>query len=230
MARNTAAAWLLCVAAAVPAAAQVQKCVDASGKVTFTDTGCSTTAKQAQQVMGAEATSTYDPYAHERTMLSIQRARTIQQETVNAVTQQSYGPPAAVVNTDRSNSNNPAAAVVGQDGTIATLGPKSMQSDDARMRATRPDGSPWRDFYSTGQERQVQAQQLQAERERKREQARAAAAQQPNFPGTLTQCTGAYCYDNQGSSYMRSSDGTLYRNGGGTCTPVPGISGQYNCR
>lgn len=63
--------------ASVPAAAQVHKCVDAAGKVSYTETPCTAAAKQSQQMMGREATSTYDPYAAQRTMESYDRATAI---------------------------------------------------------------------------------------------------------------------------------------------------------
>lgn len=57
--------------------AQVHKCVDAAGKVSYSETPCGASAKQSQQMMGRQATSTYDPYAAQRTMESYERATAI---------------------------------------------------------------------------------------------------------------------------------------------------------
>jgi len=77
------------LAASFAACAQVHRCTDAAGKVTFSDTACPTTSKQAARVLGADATDRRwenEVYGRERNMQSIENAtRLLREPTSDAV-------------------------------------------------------------------------------------------------------------------------------------------------
>lgn len=71
------------------ASAQVHRCTDAAGKVSFSDTACPTTSKQAARVLGADATDRRwenEVYGRQRNMESIENAtRILREPTSDAV-------------------------------------------------------------------------------------------------------------------------------------------------
>ncbi|MGJ3704611.1 DUF4124 domain-containing protein [Variovorax sp. AFSI2.2] len=77
------------LAASFAACAQVHRCTDAAGKVSFSDTACPTTAKQAARVLGADATDRRwenEVYGRQRNMESIENAaRLLREPTSDAV-------------------------------------------------------------------------------------------------------------------------------------------------
>lgn len=73
----------------VNAGAQVHRCTDATGKTSFSDVPCPTTAKSAARVLGSDATDRRwenEAYGRERNMQSIESAsRIIQAPTSDAI-------------------------------------------------------------------------------------------------------------------------------------------------
>jgi hypothetical protein len=95
MSRPRAFATLLVASAALFAAgagAQVVRCVDAAGKVRYTDSGCAQGDRQSAVVLGAEATQPSAEPARDgrqEQLDSVARARQLQRESVEAVQRQS---------------------------------------------------------------------------------------------------------------------------------------------
>lgn len=95
MSRTRAFATLLVASAALFAAgagAQVVRCVDAAGKVRYTDSGCAQGDRQSEVVLGAEATQpTTEPArdGRQEQLDSVARTRQLQRESVEAVQRQS---------------------------------------------------------------------------------------------------------------------------------------------
>lgn len=84
-----ASALVIGVLIALPAAAQVHKCVDAAGKITFSDVLCPTTSKKPARVLGSDATDQRwenETYGRERNMQSLENAsRILREPTSDAV-------------------------------------------------------------------------------------------------------------------------------------------------
>lgn len=75
--------------------AQVHRCLDASGKTSFSDAPCANTAKSATRVLGAEATDRRwenEVYGRERNMRSIENASRILAEPTSDARVGSQGP------------------------------------------------------------------------------------------------------------------------------------------
>lgn len=195
---NRRSVWLLAAAltffAAGPAQAQVHRCVDATGKTTFSDSPCSSGARSSTQVLGSDATDRRwenEAYGRERNMRSIENAsRIIQAPTSDAMGDQGGG----IIHSD------PNERIRAQDERNMRQRQAQIAADEAR----------------------------QAEREERRRRAAQIAAQPSAHPRQITNCSGGFCYDSQGGSYMRNGD-TLLRNDGRTCREVPGLPGQYRC-
>ncbi|MNX79855.1 hypothetical protein D3C86_1114990 [compost metagenome] len=80
---RTGAVFLVTAVLAAGAIAQVHKCVDAAGKITFSDVLCPTTSKKAARVLGADATDRRwenEAFGRERNMQSIENATRILRE------------------------------------------------------------------------------------------------------------------------------------------------------
>ena len=198
MYRIALAAAVLVVATS--AGAQVHRCVDAAGKASFSDVPCPTSAKKAEQVLGSDATDRrYDPYASQRTLDSMQRAAAISR----SMSDDSVGR-AQVAPGD-------GAAIIDHDPNqrIREQDERNMKKKMAELEAGR---------------------RAQEERALRAEQARRQAAANPptDFPRKMTNCSGPYCYDNQGGSYTQGAGGELRRNDGAVCTD-PGGTGKYRC-
>lgn len=199
-----------CIAFAVistSAAAQVHRCIDSSGKATYSDVPCPSAAKRAERVLGREATeSTDDPYAAQRTMESIQRARELQQGTVNSAVQQSQGSGGAVSMVSPRAATRPRPDPAEAEGceTIS-----NRQGCIGGERARNPNWSPRRGYYGGGGPAD---QKYEADRERRE----AAAAQaQRNTPVTLTNCNAGGCWDTSGNRYNRTGNGQTFVRGDG---------------
>ena len=85
---------LLSIGLAGTAAAQVRRCVDAAGRVSYTDAACPAETRRAEAVQGVEATerrSEPEGARRQEQLDSVERASRLQRETVEAAT-----PPAAV--------------------------------------------------------------------------------------------------------------------------------------
>lgn len=77
---------------AAGAGAQVVRCVDAAGKVRYTDSGCAQGDRQSEVVLGPEATQPSAGPAQDRRqeqLDSVARARQLQRESVETVQRQS---------------------------------------------------------------------------------------------------------------------------------------------
>jgi len=88
------------------AAAQVVRCVDAAGKVSYGDTACTGDARRSELVLGPEATQRREEpedYRRQEQLDSVERASRAQRESVDAVTRQSAAPGGVVVLDARPN-------------------------------------------------------------------------------------------------------------------------------
>lgn len=101
--------WLLLVlllALAGAAAAQVVRCVDAAGKVSYGDTGCDRNAQRADWVLGPEATQRRDEpedFRRQEQLDGVERASQARRDAVEAVTRQPATPGGLVVLDPRPN-------------------------------------------------------------------------------------------------------------------------------
>jgi len=206
------AAMLAAMVLVLPAGAQVHKCVDAAGKVSFSDAPCPASAKQSQRVMGEEATSTYDPYAHERTMQSYERDSAINR---------AYAP-------QLNSGGNAAAMDAGRTGSGP--GPRSAfapqyedqpQTENSRRgpiggsREGNPNWSPRRGYYGGGgpADQRYEADQ---------------AARRVSAPGQMVNCDSAGCWGaNNGVRYNSAGGGNLIGTNGSFCTNAGG--GMFHC-
>ncbi|MDR6886106.1 MULTISPECIES: DUF4124 domain-containing protein [Variovorax] len=182
-------------AAALGAGAQVHRCTDAAGKVSFSDTACPSSAKQAARVLGADATDRRwenEAYGRQRNMESIEGAsRLLREPTSDAVGDAGGG----IIQSD------PNERIRAQDD-------RNMQRRLGELEADRA-------------------------RRAQREERRRAAPPPPPLASIgrrqISNCSGDFCYDSRGGSYMRSGE-NLQRNDGKTCTPTPGVPGNFDCR
>lgn len=215
------------------ASAQVLKCVDANGKVTYADaSGCATSPEPAQQVLGRSATDQRDEpegYQRQLQMEGIQRARGLKAATVDSVTQQSQGGADAGLmgqQPARRPADDPAPAG-GLSSSCDTYSPR--QGCIGGSRATNPTWSP-RAGYTGGnspEDRQRDEQTRQRNEAVARETAARAADAAKSVRRQITNCAGGYCHDNNGTSYSRDPYNTLHGNDGSTCTPAG--AGRWNC-
>lgn len=197
---------------ACSASAQVFRCVDASGKTIYADTPCVTDkTKRADQVLDRSATEQrWDPYAGDRNMESIQRARAIQQGSVDTVTRQSQGEGGAAV------IGSPAPRQRAVESQASDSNPESCDTYSTRKgcmggaRGNNPNWSPRRGYYGGGGS---------ADRayEQEQERARDAAARAP-VPIAATNCNASGCWDSAGNRYNRTGRGDkFWRSDGKFC-------------
>ncbi|MGJ7523650.1 DUF4124 domain-containing protein [Variovorax sp. LT1P1] len=196
--------------------AQVHRCIDAGGKATYSDVPCSSASKRAERVLGREATdATDDPYAAQRTMESIQRARELQQGTVNSVVQRSQGSGGAVSMDAPQTAPRPRPSQNDAEGceTIST-----RQGCVGGERARNPNWSPRKGYYGGGgpADQRAEAQKAAAA------QARAAAQ-----PTSFTNCDKTGCWGNHGGRYNFVAGGNLAGPNGSFCTRAAG--GTFSC-
>lgn len=88
-AASMAASFLLL---ASPADAQVVRCVDAAGKVRYTDSGCAKGERQSEVVLNTEASppsTVQETHRRQEQLDSVERARQLQRESVETVQRQS---------------------------------------------------------------------------------------------------------------------------------------------
>lgn len=88
-AASMAASFLLL---ASPADAQVVRCVDAAGKVRYTDSGCAKGERQSEVVLNTEASppsTVQENHRRQEQLDSVERARQLQRESVETVQRQS---------------------------------------------------------------------------------------------------------------------------------------------
>lgn len=189
------------LALAMCASAQVHRCIDAAGKATYSDVACPTNSKKAERVLDADATDRrYDPYASQRTMDSMQRATAISRSMSDDSISR------AQVNT------GDGAGIIDSDPNQ-----RIREQDERTMNRKMAE-------IEAGQRAQNE-QVSRAERARRQ----AAATPPHQVQRKLTNCSGAYCYDNQGGSYSQGVGNELQRNDGATCSDPTG-SGKYRCR
>lgn len=201
--------------ACAAAGAQVHRCLDATGKASYSDTACPTSATRADQVLGRGATvSRPDPYAAERNLESIERARAIQQGTVDSAVGQSREPDGPVHLGARAATPAPAARpdVEGCE-TYSTR--KGCMGGE---RSRNPNWSPSKGYYGGG----GPADQRREAQEQATAQARAAAR-----PTSFLNCDKAGCWSNTGSRYNFGAGGNLNGPNGRVCTRAAG--NNFHC-
>ena len=99
----------LSIAFAGTAAAQVVRCVDPAGKVSYGDTACSADARRSELVLGPEATqrreNTEKPedYRLQEQLDSVERASRAQRDSVDAANRQAATPGGVVLLDSRAN-------------------------------------------------------------------------------------------------------------------------------
>ena len=101
----------LSLAFAATAGAQVVRCVDAAGKVSYGDTACSGDARRSELVLGLEATQRREEpenYRRQEQLDSVERASRAQRESVDTVTRQPAVPGGVVLLDSRANDRNDA--------------------------------------------------------------------------------------------------------------------------
>lgn len=139
--RSTAAVFLL--VAAFGASAQVHRCIDAAGKVSFSDTICPSTAKSAARVLGADATAPRwenEAYGRERNMQSIENASRILREPTSDARGDSGGgiiqsdPNERIRAQDQRNMQRRAAEI---DADRIKQEDRAARNEEARQAAAR---------------------------------------------------------------------------------------------
>lgn len=200
-----------CCMLSLGAQAQVNRCIDGAGKVTFSDTACSTSTKQADQVMGSDATAKhYDPGAPQRNLDSINRAAALQQATVEGVIQQSQG------GVDAGLIGTPPSAAAPRAQAAKDPNPISCDTYSTRRgcvggsRANNSNWSPNRGYYGGGGSADAAYEQQQ---ERARQAAARAAA-----TATSAGCNASGCWDTAGNRYDRAGGNGFWRSDGKFCT------------
>jgi len=86
--------------------AQVIRCVDAKGNVSYGDTACAKGSKQAELVLDRDATDRRaepDGYRRQEQLEGVDRASRLQRDTVDAVTRNSQAPGGVVILDSRPN-------------------------------------------------------------------------------------------------------------------------------
>jgi hypothetical protein len=199
MKKNVALLLALALTSAC-AGAQVRRCTDATGKVTFSDRGCDGAATRSEQVMDSRATArNWEPpgYRLQQQLDSYNRAGAIKRETVNGVLQQSRGSGGAVVM-----DHDPNERI------------DKLRAADAERQQRKAQAM-------LDEEQAAQA---------RRQRAAAAAPPPDMFQDqrSIRWCSGGTCYDDNQNSYT-SSGGAVRRSDGATCTPS-GQPGVLNCR
>jgi len=172
------------------AGAQVQRCVEASGKVTYTDQLCGANAKRSDQVMGYQATVRgSDPYAAERIRMSIERARALKQDTVDGVVQQSQGESGAAIMERQSPERMNQAAAPDDPNPVSCDTYSTRKGCMGGSRGNNPNWSPRRGYYGGGGS---------ADRQYEEEQAKAAAlAASAKLPDAVS-CNQGGCWGSKG--------------------------------
>lgn len=208
--------WLLVLG--IEGAAQVHKCTDSSGKSTFSDTPCPTSAKQSQQVLGASATiSPNDPLASQRTRMSIERAAEINRSTSEFSIEQSQSTArGSEIDAGRTRNEGPRSAFApDQYDAPETVTPRNGPIGGSR--ASNPNWSPRRGYYGGGGPADQRYEAEQAARQRQRV-----------APGQMVNCDRAGCWGaNNGVRYNFAAGGNMNGSDGSFCTRT-GPNG-FNC-
>ena len=207
------AVWI--ALAAISANAQVHRCIDGGGKATYSDVPCTSSAKQATQVLGRSATETIDdPYARERNLLSIERARAIQQGTMNSVIRQEQASSGALL-LERSDIRRAAPATSPLEDTEGCETYSPRKGCYGGERARNPLWSPRAGYYGSG-----------GPADQRREAQEQAAAKV--LPTTFNGCDKAGCFSNTGSRYSFVAGGNLRGPSGQFCTR--GAENTFLCK
>lgn len=181
------------------ASAQVHRCVDANGKVAYSDTVCSASAKKSDRMLGREATEKrWEPegYRRQQNLDSINRARLIQQGAV--------AEPVASGPVDMT-SRKPEAART--DAPVPSVpGGKQVDSCDSNApgigcyggrRATNNRWAPGKGYHGGDHAgRQVP---------------------RPPAPSVIASCDDGGCWDTSGQRYNDAGGGNFHRQDGRFC-------------
>lgn len=192
------------------ASAQVYRCVDSTGRQAFSDAPCAANAQSGAQVLGAGATQRLgadeEAAASQRNLQSIERARALQQDTVNA----SIG----AAQTQAPGGLTPAPSYL--TGAPTQPAPPADRAETysprrggiGGSREVNPNWSPSRGYYGGGGPADQRHDAQQA--------ARRAAA-----PGRMvcdkTGCWGSnngIRYESVGGGHLKGPDGVLCRKAG----------------
>jgi len=130
-------AFLLLLGLLSTARADVIRCTDAAGKVSYTDGACPPGARQTGSVAVPEAVGPDDrpnERAAQEQLDSVNRARELQRETVDAAVRQSQQPPAGATVIDGRGGANAPASASGDSGIVAD----TWYPDGAVVGGARP--------------------------------------------------------------------------------------------
>lgn len=199
--------------------AQVHRCINDAGRATFSDTPCPASSKQAAQILGRDATAqSDDPGAAQRTLQSIERARRLQQGTVDSAIQQSQGPANVALTRPSQPTPSQGSSAEGPEACETFHGGKGCIGG---ARDKNPMWSPQRGYYGNGGAADQKYEREQAERER------VAAQLREERINRLNNCNASGCWDEKGRRYNRTGDGTAFvRADGKTCRQV---GANVNC-
>lgn len=207
MAWRTIAILLLSVTAAMPAMAQVHRCLQPNGRTTFSDAPCPANAVKAERLMGRDATTSEwvpDGYRRQEQIDSANRAAAIKRAHVHgdAPPQWEQGD--------------------GRGGAVILGDPGGGQGQASREQ-----------FYRDAQRRTSMGRLPAEQRARAEdfERSRGARGYQPapgsqddvsrpasRPPGVMTNCDSAGCWDSNGMRYNNAAGGNFTRSDGKFCT------------
>jgi len=145
---------LLSIGLAAPAATQVMRCVDAAGRVSYTDAACPAETRRAEAVQGIEATerrSEPEGARRQEQLDSVERASRLQRETVEAampaaappggpIVLDRRGDESRAVERERERERERAAAEAWYPPVVVPSRPQRPQDMRPRIRNCGPSG------------------------------------------------------------------------------------------
>lgn len=187
-------AALLLVTLGLPAHAQVFKCTDQSGHVTFSDRLCNH-GKNEIAHRGFSQRELYEQEIQRQETLNRQTASAYRRSLIEAEQSDAGG------YADNSSSTEPVEPTgPGKRKTVSTL---------------LPDGAGFAQKEAAQQRRNAERREQRRNAEQW-EQQRSRPA-----PTSMTHCAGGFCYDNQGSPYSKvGNSGTMISPTGKVCQTV----------
>jgi hypothetical protein len=180
------------LATAGGACAQVNKCTDASGKVSYSEQAC-TDAQRGGQVLGREATR-MDP---ERDRYNAQLHRESLNRTMQGQRELIDGPPPSAEDEARYEAPRPAPAPYNPNKLIDEQSERNMAKRMAELEGGR---------------RQRADQQQEQQQQRRQRQG----------PTSFSGCDTAGCWGNNGVHYSRVAGGNMAGSDGSFCSTANG--------
>lgn len=199
--------------ACLGADAQVHKCIDAAGKISYSQQPCMA-SQRGGQVLGDGATmrrtEEEEAYQAQRNRASLARTLQQQHEMIEGPVQERQ-PAIERRRAVEAPSEEPhQEAIADREGCETYSTRKGCMGGD---RARNPNWSARRGYYGGGGPAD---QRHEVEAERARQDAAAAASR---APGRLSNCTASGCSDGAGNRYNRTGDGSkFWRSDGKFCT------------